>query len=64
MGPLMVKDTEERIASWKSVYADVKIGLTHMISESQSSDENGSAGQASELTIRMTGDVKLCYYKI
>ncbi len=64
MGPLMVKDTEERIASWKSVYTDVKIGLTHMISESQSSDENGSAGQASELTIRMTGDVKLCYYKI
>lgn len=54
MGPLMAKDTEERIAGWKPVYADVKVELTHDIQDGQ---------VPSELTIRMTGDVKLCYYK-
>lgn len=54
MGPLMIKDTEERIASWKPVYADVKVELTHDIRDKQT---------PSELMIRMTGDVKLCYYK-
>lgn len=55
MGPLMVKDTEERIAGWKPVYADVKVELTHDIQDGQ---------RPSELALQMTGDVKLCYFKM
>ncbi|MCM1174942.1 MAG: glycoside hydrolase family 3 C-terminal domain-containing protein [Blautia sp.] len=55
MGPLMVKDAEERIAGWKPVYADVKIELTHEIQDGQI---------PAELTLRLMGDVKLCYFKM
>ncbi len=55
MGPLMIPDTEARIAGWKPVYADVKIDLTHDTKEKQA---------PSELIIRMTGDVRLCYYRM
>lgn len=55
MGPLMAKDTEERIAGWTPVYADVEVELTHDIRDGQ---------KPSELTLRMTGDVKLCYFSM
>ena len=55
MGPLMAKDTEERIAGWKPVYSDVEVELTHDIRDGQ---------KPSELTLRMTGDVKLCYFSM
>lgn len=68
MGPLMVKDTEERIAGWKPVYADVKIELRNdfeeKFSEEKDSKEKSFKEKRSELVIRMTGDVKLCYYRI
>ena len=53
MGPLMVKDAEERINSWPVVYADVKIPFD-------------TAGQKTpaELMIRLSGDVKLCYFTL
>lgn len=64
MGPLMVKDMEERIAGWKSVYADVKIELACHAGEDNVSEGNLSVEKSSELMIRMTGDVKLCYYNM
>ncbi|MCM1386785.1 MAG: glycoside hydrolase family 3 C-terminal domain-containing protein [Bacillus sp. (in: Bacteria)] len=55
MGPLMRKDTEERIASWKPVYADVRVELS----------QGKKTGQTPvELTIKMDGDVKLCYFRL
>lgn len=57
MGPMMKKDAEERIATWNPVYADVKIDLTH-------SEDDKKEGQnvSAELAIRLTGDMKLCYF--
>ncbi|MCM1127819.1 MAG: glycoside hydrolase family 3 C-terminal domain-containing protein [Lachnospiraceae bacterium] len=54
MGPMMVKEAEERIASWNPVYADVKIDLTY--------DRTGEEDRPVELKIKLSGDVKLCYY--
>ena len=55
MGPLMIKDAEERIDSWPVVYADVKIPISYV-----SADVTAPA----ELTIRLSGDVKLCYFTL
>lgn len=57
MGPMMAKEAEERIASWKPIYTDVKVGLTYDASNSK----EGKAVPA-ELKIRLSGDVQLCYF--
>ncbi|MCM1154529.1 MAG: glycoside hydrolase family 3 C-terminal domain-containing protein [Roseburia sp.] len=66
MGPVMMKDAEARIDSWPVVYADVKIPLAL---DNEAACGEGSAHSAcaedaacSELTIRLSGDVKLCYF--
>lgn len=56
MGPVMIKDAEARINTWRPVYADVKIPLTY--------DVKAHQGQAAELEIRLSGDIKLCYFKV
>ena len=53
MGPMMMKDAQERIASWPVVYADVKVPLAY---ESKAGKE-----EPAEIMIRMSGDVRLCY---
>lgn len=54
MGPLMTADAKARINTWKPVYADVKIPL--------SCDKEANQGKIKELEIRLTGDIKLCYF--
>lgn len=56
MGPMMIKDAKARIDTWRPVYADVKIPLTY--------DSKAHQGQAARLEIRLSGDIKLCYFKI
>lgn len=53
MGPMMFKEAEERIASWNPVYTDVKIDLSY-----EAVDKN----EPVELKIRLSGDIKLCYF--
>ena len=50
---MMMKDAQERIASWPVVYADVKVPLAY---ESKAGKE-----EPAEIMIRMSGDVRLCY---
>ena len=72
MGPLMIKDAEERIDSWPIVYADVKIPLIYgkkSVIEDTSGKEfahNGNTGEIvpAELAIRLSGDVKMCYFTL
>lgn len=72
MGPLMVRDAEERISSWPTVYADVKIPLTfeeesvRIDTSDKKSAPTGSVGEKvpAELTIRLSGDVKMCYFTL
>ena len=54
MGPLMKKDAQERVASWKPVYADVKVKLD---------DQAAGDKKVSELEIRISGDIRLCYFQ-
>lgn len=56
MGPMMVKEAEERIASWGSVYTDVKIDLEY------DAADNKEKNMPVELKIRLSGDIRLCYY--
>lgn len=56
MGPLMIKDAEERINSWTCVYADVKIPVSCIVKEGESGNMN--------LELRFSGDVKLCYFQM
>ena len=55
MGPMMIKDAKERINTWKPVYADVKIPLAY--------DAKADQEKPVELEIRLSGDIKLCYFK-
>ena len=55
MGPMMIKDAKERINTWKPVYADVKIPLVY--------DAKADQEKPVELEIRLSGDIKLCYFK-
>lgn len=72
MGPLMIKDAEERIGSWPVVYTDVKIPLIcgkESVKEDASGKEfahNDNTGEktSAELTIRLSGDVKICYFTL
>ena len=54
MGPMMVKEAEMRIATWKPVYADVQVKLEGC------DKETGAA----ELTIKLSGDIRLCYFQM
>lgn len=56
MGPLMIKDAEERINSWPCVYTDVKIPVSCIVKEGESRNVN--------LELRFSGDVKLCYFQM
>lgn len=49
------REARERMKNRIPVYTDVKIGL---------SEPDGSITQAAELTIRLSGDVKLCCFRI
>lgn len=55
MGKKMEQETIERMKTWNPVYADVKIDFMK--------DENIDWAKPVEVTIRMTGDVKLCYFQ-
>ena len=56
MGPLMEKAAEERIASWKPVFTDVKVELAY--------DKETAKTESAELTIRIQGDIRLCYFRL
>ncbi len=56
MGPLMVPETEERIAAWPCVYADVKIPVSCTVKEGECRNVN--------MELRFSGDVKLCYFQM
>lgn len=56
MGPLMLPETEERIASWPCVYADVKIPVSCIVKEGECRNVN--------LELHFSGDVKLCYFQM
>lgn len=56
MGPLMEKEAQERIDSWKPVYADVKVKLKDCVQAGQSC--------TAELEIRLSGDIRFCYFQM
>ena len=56
MGPLMIKDAEERINSWPCVYTDVEIPVSCVVKEGESRNVN--------LELHFSGDVKLCYFQM
>lgn len=57
MGPMMIREAGERIASWNSVYTDVKIDLAYDMA-----DKKEEKNKPVELKIRLSGDIKLCYF--
>lgn len=60
MGPLMEAETKARIATWPCVYADVKIPLSY----DKLSWEKEEEKKITELALRISGDVKLCYFQM
>ena len=51
------REAEERRAGWKPIYADVCLPLDRDALE-------GKEGRAVEIRIELTGDVRLCYFRI
>lgn len=51
------KEAEERRAGWKPVYADVRLPL-------EKSALQGKNGETAEIRIELTGDVRLCYFRV
>lgn len=51
------REAEERRAGWKPIYADVCLPLDRDALE-------GKEGKAVEIRIELTGDVRLCYFRI
>ena len=57
------REAIEREKTWKTVYADVKLALPDDI-VGKAANGQGTEISPCTLTIRLTGDIRLCYFKI